>query len=157
MTELEEQYALDNFQSGPKPAPKQQQVSQQVHDSAACQQQTESVYRDVLGEVLGNPQMEQHLLSQLHEVRGSIAKIKANSVLGTAHPMTVLDRVQDSWGNYLVRKKTVELDGFPKQRKRQKAGNSDISAELEAQPFSKPDAVMKKQGPQRAGQSCCSR
>ena len=80
-------------------------------------------------------------------MRGSIAKIKANSVLGTAHPMAVLDRVQDSWGNSLVRKKTVGLDGFPKQHKRQKAGNSDTAAELDAHPFSKPAAVKKKQGP----------
>ena len=101
MAELEERFALTDFQSEPKPAPKRQQVSQQVHDCAACQQQIESVYRKVLSEVSGNPQLEQHLLSQLNEVYGSIAKIKANTVAGTA----VLDRVQHSWGNSLVRKR----------------------------------------------------
>ena len=147
MAELEERFALTDFQSEPKPAPKRQQVSQQVHDSAACQQHMESVYRKVLSEVSGNPQLEQHLLSQLNEVYGSIAKIKANTVAGTAHPMAVLDRVQESWGNSLVCKKTVGLDGFPKQRKRQEAGKSDTAAEQEAQRFIKPAAARKKQGP----------
>ena len=89
----------------------------------------------------------QHLLSQLNEVHGSIAKSKANTVACTAHPMAVLDRVQDNCGNSLVRKKTVGLDGFPKQRKRQKAGKPDTAAEQEAQLFTKPAAARKKQGP----------
>ena len=38
------------------------------------------------------------------------------------------------------------MDGFPKQRKRQKAGKSDTAAEQEAQPFTKPAAARKKQG-----------
>lgn len=156
MAQLEQRFALSDFESelqpAPKPAPKRQQVSQQGHDSAACQQQMESVYREVLGEVSGNPQLEQHLLAQLYEVRGSIAKIKANSVAGTSHPMAILDRVQDSWGNSLVRKKTVGLDGFPKQRKRQKAGNSETAAE----PFTKPAAPKKKQGPREQAKAAAA-
>ena len=61
--------------------------------------------------------------------------------------MAVLDWVQVSWGNSLVRKRTVGLDRFLKQHNRQKAGNSDTAAEQEAQPFTMPTAAKKKQGP----------
>ena len=62
--------------------------------------------------------------------------------------MAVLSRVQDTWGNSLVRKKTMGLDGFTKQHKRQKqTGSSDTAAEQEAQPFSKPAPAKHKQGP----------
>ncbi|KAL0023355.1 hypothetical protein WJX77_010470 [Trebouxia sp. C0004] len=40
-----------------------------------------------------NPQLEQQLISQLRQVKGSIAKIKASNLVGTAHPMAVLDKV----------------------------------------------------------------
>ena len=71
--------------------------------------------------------------------------------------MAVLDRVQDSWGNSLVRKKTAGLDGFPKQRKRQKqTGDSDTAAEQEAQPFSKPAAAKKKQGPREQAKAAAA-
>ena len=62
-------------------------ADQQVHDSAACQQQLESVHREMLGEVSGNPQLaiDQHVLSQLCKVHGSTAQTTANSVAGIAH------------------------------------------------------------------------
>ena len=86
MAELEERFALNTSDSQPKPAPKPQQFTQHLHDSAACQQQIATVYKEIVGEVSGNPQLEQHLLSQLHQVQGSIAKIKASYITGTAYP-----------------------------------------------------------------------
>ena len=84
-----------------------------------------------------------HRRYQLRQVQGSIATIKASQATGMAHPMVVLDRVQDDWGNSLVRKKAV-LYGLPKQRKLQKqAGSSDTAAGQEAEPFNKPAADVR--------------
>ena len=120
-----------------------------MHDSTACRQQADAAYKQLWSDVTGNAELEQHLLSQLHQVQGTIATIKASNLAGTAHPMAVLSKVQDTWGNSLVRKKTMGLDGFPKQRKRQKQTGSSgtAAAEQEAQPFSKPAPAMRKQGP----------
>lgn len=78
----------------------------------------------MLEEVSGNAQLEQHLLSQLYEVQGSIAKIKANTVAGTVHPMAVLERVQDSWGSYLSAKRLWGWMAFPTAKSRQIRHNS---------------------------------
>ncbi|DBA87933.1 TPA: hypothetical protein ACH3X1_004921 [Trebouxia sp. C0004] len=110
----------------------------------------DDLYSELKDDVAGNPQLEQQLISQLRQVKGSIAKIKASNLVGTAHPIAVLYKVQDTWGNSLVRKRTAGLDGFPKQHKRQKqTGSSHTAAEPEAQPFSKPVSVRNKSGPRQ--------
>ena len=78
-----------------------------------------------------------------------MARVIASSMIGPALPMAVHDRVQDSWGNCIVRKKTIGLDGFLKQQKQ--TGGSDTAAEQEAQ--SLPNCSQEEAGPKRAGQS----
>ena len=147
MTQLQERYALVSSDTAAKQTDQSRRATQQPHDSVSCQQQIDTAFKELSDEVAGNAQLQQHLLSQLRQVQGSIVTIKAKHATGTAHPSAVLDRVQDDWGNSLVRKKAV-LDGFPKQRKRQKqAGSSDTAAEQVAEPFNKPTAARKKQGP----------
>ena len=153
MAELEGHFALDSSDSQPKPAPKPQQRKQQTHDSAACQQQMDTALKEMFSTVTGNDELEQHMLSKILQMQGSIASIQASNLTGTAHPMAVLDRVKDTWGNSVKRKKTVGLDGFPKQRKRQKPDSSGAAAEQEAQPFSKPVAAKKKQGPRQQAET----
>ena len=153
MAELEGHFALDSSDSQPKPAPKPQQRKQQTHDSAACRQQMDTALKEMFSTVTGNDELEQHMLSKILQMQGSIASIQASNLTGTAHPMAVLDRVKDTWGNSVKRKKTVGLDGFPKQRKRQKPDSSGAAAEQEAQPFSKPAAAKKKQGPRQQAET----
>lgn len=74
------------------------------HDSAICQREIEAAHSRMCDMVAGDPEMQQHLLSHMNRAEGALARIQASHATGTAHPMAVLSRVQDSWGNSIVRK-----------------------------------------------------
>ena len=64
------------------------------------------------------------------------------------------ERAQSTWGNSMLRETSVGLDGFYKQRKRQKqADSSDTATEQEAQAFGQPAAAKKKQGPKQQAEA----
>lgn len=104
--------------------------------------------------VADNPEMQQHLFSQLNRAEGDLARTQASHQNGSAHPMATLSRVQDTWGNSLARKKVLGLDaGYPKSKRSKTAqqpvaGQAGPSAESEAVPFSKPKAKGAK-GPRQ--------
>ena len=96
-----------------------------MHDSTSCRQQIEAIGKQLLDEVRGNPEREQQLLNQLLQVQRNIAAIKVSNLSGTAHPMAVISRVQDTQGRLLARKKIKDLDGsYILQHKRQKQTGS---------------------------------
>ncbi|KAL3137910.1 hypothetical protein ABBQ38_005159 [Trebouxia sp. C0009 RCD-2024] len=132
--------------SAPVPAP--------AHDSAACQQQVETAVKRMWDMVADNGEMQQHLVSQLNRTEGALSKIQASHQNGSAHPMATLSKVQDTWGNSLVRKKVMGLDaGFPKSKRNKTAQQAELqaaqTAEPEAQPFSKPKPTRTKLGPRQ--------
>ena len=83
MAELEGHFALDSSDSQPKPAPKPQQRKQQTHDSAACRQQMDTALKEMFSTVAGNDELEQHMLSKILQMQGSIASIQASNLTGT--------------------------------------------------------------------------
>ncbi|KAL0019727.1 hypothetical protein WJX77_006121 [Trebouxia sp. C0004] len=129
--------------SAPVPAPS--------HDSAACQQQVETAVKRMWDMLADNDEMQQHLVSQLNKTDGALSKIQASHQNGSAHPMATLSRVQDTWGNSLVRRKVIGLDaGFPKPKRSKTAQQSALeaaqTAEPEAQPFASPSPRGKSWG-----------
>lgn len=121
-----------------------------AHDSAACQQQVQAATNRMWEMVAGSDEMQQHLVSQLNRTEGVLASIQASHQTGTAHPMARLSRVQDTWGNSLVRKKTFGLDkGYPKSKRIKTAQQPSQPTESEAVPFSKPKPARKKLGPRQ--------
>lgn len=82
-------------------------------------------------------QLEQPFPRQLHQVPGSVATIKVSNLAGTAHPMTFLSRVEDTWGSFLVLE----------QLRQSKA------AEQEARLFSNPAPDMQKHGSTAQGKA----
>ncbi len=98
-------------------------------------------------------EMQQHLLSQINSLEGKLAAIQASHATGTAHPMATLSRVQDTWGNSVVRKKTIGLDGYPKSKRRKTEQPASAAAsqpsEAEAAPVSKVKPSRKKVGPRQ--------
>ncbi len=63
-------------------------------------------------------EMQPHLLSQINSMEGKLAAIQASLAISTAHSMATLSKVQDTWGNFVVRKRTIGLDGYPKSKRR---------------------------------------
>ena len=153
LTDLESTFALSKLQPEsevvPKPASKAAIAAIPAHDSAACQQEVQAATQRMWESCGDNSEMQQHLVSQLSRAEGVLAGIQASHKTGTAHPMAQLSRVQDTWGNSLVRKKTFGLDGFPKSRKQRTAKQAGLSQSAEAEPFSKPKAAKKKAGPRQ--------
>ena len=106
-----------------------------AHDSAACQQQVQAATNRMWEMVAGSDELQQHLVSQLNRTEGVLASIQASHQTGTAHPMARLSRVQDTWGNSLVRKKTFGLDkGYPKSKRIKTAQQPSQPTESEAVP-----------------------
>ena len=101
--------------------------------------------------VADDAEMQQHLLSQVNSLEVKLAAIQASHATGTAHPMATLRRVQDTWGNSLIRKKTFELNGFQTSKRRKTAQPAAASqpAEAEAVTFSKVKPSRKKVGPRQ--------
>lgn len=95
--------------------------------------------------------MQLHLLSYVNKTEGALARIQASNIAGTAHPMAPrLSKVQDSWGNSVVRKRTIGLDGFPKaKRKVAQPTPASQPVQAEAAPFTKPQPARKKAGPRQ--------
>ncbi|KAL3160737.1 hypothetical protein ABBQ32_010647 [Trebouxia sp. C0010 RCD-2024] len=92
------------------------------------------------------PEMQLHLLSYVNKTEGALARMQA-----TVHPMAPkLSKVKDTWGNSVVRKRTIGLDGFPKaKRKAAQATAASQPVEAEAAPFTKPQPARKKTGPRQ--------
>ena len=97
------------------------------------------------------PDMQLHMLSYVNKTEGALARIQASNIAGTAHPMAPrLSKVQDSWGNSVMRKQTIGLYGFLKAKR--KVAQSTIAGQLvqaEAAPFSQPRPAKKKAGPRQ--------
>ncbi|KAL3158015.1 hypothetical protein ABBQ32_14147 [Trebouxia sp. C0010 RCD-2024] len=63
------------------------------------------------------PEMQLHLLSYVNKTEGALARMQASNIAGTVHPMAPkLSKVKDTWGNSVVRKRTIGLDGFPEAK-----------------------------------------
>ena len=122
-----------------------------VHDSTACQQQIQASCSRLCSMVEDDPDMQLHLLSYVNKTEGALARIQASNIAGTAHPMAPrLSKVQDSWGNSVVRKRTIGLDGFPKaKRKVAQPTPASQPVQAEAAPFTKPQPARKKAGPRQ--------
>ena len=103
--------------------------------------------------VADNEEMQQHLVSHLNRTEGTLAGIQASHQNGSAHPMARLSKVQDTWGNSLVRRKVMGLDAaYPKSKRSTTAAQqaaAGLSAETEAEPFSRPKPSRAKVGPRQ--------
>ena len=152
LTELDDVYELSSCDSPTQAAAVAVSAAPTApsHDATACQREIEAVHSRMCDMVAGEPEMQQHLLSHLNRAEGALARIQASHATGTAHPMAVLSRVQDTWGNSIVRKKVLGLDAFPKaRRKAPQAAAAAQSVEAEALPFSKPKPARRKIGPRQ--------
>ncbi|KAL0025611.1 hypothetical protein WJX79_007777 [Trebouxia sp. C0005] len=90
-------------------------------------------------------------------MQDSARQYQASHATGTAHPMAILNRVQDSWGNSIVRKGVLGLDAFPKARRKLSESAAAIQpAEAEALPFSKPKPSRKKTGPRQQAKAAAA-
>jgi len=137
----------------PAPVPAPASIPAPAHDSTACHQQIQTAVNRMWDMAAGDAEMQQHLLSQINSLEGKLAAIQASHATGTAHPMATLSTVQDTWGNSLVRKRTIGLDGFPKSKRRKTEQPASAAAsqpsEAEAAPFSKVKPSRKKVGPRQ--------
>ena len=146
-------FALTSAEPEQEPAAASVPVPAPGHDSAACQQQVETTVQRMLGMVANNAELQQHLVSHLNRTEGTLARIQASHQNGTAHPMASLSRVQDTWGNFLVRRRVMGLDAaYPKSKPTktaQQPTEAGQSAEPDAEPFSKPKPTRAKVGPRQ--------
>ncbi len=157
LTELDSTFALTSSEpeaaAQPAPVPAPASIPAPAHDSTACHQQIQTAVNRMWDMAAGDAEMQQHLLSQINSLEGKLAAIQASHATGTAHPMATLSRVQDTWGNSLVRKRTIGLDGFPKSKRRKTEQPASAAAsqpsEAEAAPFSKVKPSRKKVGPRQ--------
>ena len=118
-----------------------------VHDSTACQQQIQASCSRLCSMVEDDPDMQLHLLSYVNKTEGALARIKASNIAGTAHPMAPrLSKVQDSWGNSVVRKRTIGLEA---KRKVAQPTPASQPVQAEAAPFTKLQPARKKSGPRQ--------
>ena len=151
LTQLDSTFALTSSEpeADAQPAP----VPAPAHDSTACHQQMQTAVNRMWDMAAGDAEMQQHLLSQINSLEGKLAAIQASHATGTAHPMATLSRVQDTWGNSLVRKRTIGLDGFPKSKRRKTeqpvSATASQPSEAEAAPFSTVEPSRKKIGPRQ--------
>ena len=154
LAELEDVFALTCAEPEQEPAtaPMSAPAPAPSHDSAACQKQVQTAVKRMWDMVADNEEMQQHLVSHLNRTEGTLAGIQASHQNGSAHPMARLSKVQDTWGNSLVRRKVMGLDAaYPKSKRSTTAAQqaaAGLSAEPEAEQFSRPSP----QG-QRWGQS----
>ena len=155
LTELDSIYGLSGSEPEPdtaaKPKPAPAAVPAPLHDSTACHQQIQTAVSRMRDMVADDAEMQQHLLSQVNSLEGKLAAIQASHATGTTHPMAALSRVPHTWGNSLIRKKTIGLDGFPKSKRRKTAQPAAASqpAEAEAAAFSKVKPSRKKVDPKQ--------
>ena len=113
--------------SAPAPAPAPSR------DSAACQKQAR-LSRGCGTWSLRNEEMQQNLVSHLNRTEGTLAGIQASHQNGSAHPMARLSKVQDTWGNSLVRRKVMGLDAAYPKSKRSTTAAQQAAAGLSAEP-----------------------
>lgn len=153
LADLEDMFALTSAEPEQEPAAASVPVPAPGHDSAACQKQVETTVQRMLGMVADSEELQQHLVSHLNRTEGTLARIQASHQNGSAHPMASLSRVQDTWGNSLVRRRVMGLDAaYPKSKRSKTAqlpAEAGQSAEPEAEPFSKPKPTRAKVGPRQ--------
>ena len=157
LAELEDVFALTCAEPEQEPAtaPMSAPAPAPSHDSAACQKQVR-LSRGCGTWSLRNEEMQQNLVSHLNRTEGTLAGIQASHQNGSAHPMARLSKVQDTWGNSLVRRKVMGLDAaYPKSKRSTTAAQqaaaeaAGLSAEPGAEPFSRPKPTRAKVGPRQ--------
>ncbi|DBA85111.1 TPA: hypothetical protein ACH3X2_005834 [Trebouxia sp. C0005] len=149
LAELEDGHALTSMESeqkaaaAPATAPASASAPAPAHDSVPAPH-TDSGGR-MWDMVADNPEMQQHMVSQLDRAEEDLARSQASHQNRSAHRVATLSRVQDTRSNSIARKGVLWLDAGQPKSKRSKtaqqpeAGQAGPSAEAEAEPFSKPE------------------